>query len=118
MFKKGIGYCPTLRRYFVSTDVTFFETAPFSLSLSVPSQGENDDLLVYTIASPAPSTSTLAPVLVKPPITQVYSRRQNPPISNSTPAASSSDPINMMIFRLLSVKVTSMCSPNFFICFL
>ena len=38
----------------------------------ISSQGENDDLLVYTIASLAP---TLAPVLVKPPITQVYSRR-------------------------------------------
>ena len=37
---------------------------------TVTSQGEDDDLLVYTISSPTP-----APVLVKPPITQVYSRR-------------------------------------------
>ena len=49
----------------MSTDVTFFETTPFSLSSPVTSQGEDDDLLVYTIASPAP---TPAPVLVKPPI--------------------------------------------------
>ena len=30
-------YCLTLRRYFVSTDITFFETTPFSLSSPVPS---------------------------------------------------------------------------------
>ena len=30
-------YCPTLRRYLVSTDVTFFETNPFSLSSLVTS---------------------------------------------------------------------------------
>ena len=51
------------------TDVTFFETIPFSLSLLVPSQGEDDDLLVYTIASPAPPTPTPTPVPVKPSIT-------------------------------------------------
>ena len=44
-------YCATLRHYFVSTDVTFFETTPFFLSSPVTSQGEDDDLLVYTIAS-------------------------------------------------------------------
>ena len=68
-------YCPTIQRYFVSTDVTFFETTPFSLSSPVTSQGEDDNLLVYTIASPAPQAPTLAHVRVKPPITQVYSRR-------------------------------------------
>ena len=36
-------YCPTLRRYFVSTDVTFFKPTLFSLSSSVPSQGEDHD---------------------------------------------------------------------------
>ena len=55
-------------------DVTFFETTPFSHSSPVTSQGEGDDLLVYTISSPAPSDPTSAPVLVKPPIAQVYSR--------------------------------------------
>ena len=63
-------YCLTLRRYFVSTDVTFFKTTLFSLSLLVPSQGEDDDLVVYTIAS-LTHTSALLPV--KPSITQVYS---------------------------------------------
>ena len=53
-------YCPTLQHYFVSTDVTFFETTSFSLSSHVPSQGEDDVLLVYTIASQAPPTPTLA----------------------------------------------------------
>ena len=66
-------YCPTLQHYFVSTDVTFFETTPFSLSSHVISQGGDNDSLVYTIASPAPPTPTPAPVPVKPPITQVYS---------------------------------------------
>ena len=81
-------YCHTLRRYFVSTDITFFEATLFSLSSPVTSQGEDDDLLVYTITLPAP---TPAPILVKPPITQVYSRCQNPLDSNRTPTASSSD---------------------------
>ena len=45
-------YCLTLRRYFVSTDVTFFETTLFSLPSTVTSQGEKEDLLVYTLVSP------------------------------------------------------------------
>ena len=52
----------------MSIDVTFFDSTSFSLSSTVTSQGEDDDLLVYTISSPTP---TLVPV--KPPITQVYS---------------------------------------------
>ena len=52
-----------------------FETTPFSLSSLVSSRGGgDDDLLVYTIGSLAPLVPTPAPVLVKPPITQVYSR--------------------------------------------
>ena len=83
-------YCPTLRRYFVSTDVTFFETTPFSLSSPLTSQGEDDDLLVFIIASP---THTPAPIPIKPPITQVNSQLHNPPDSSLTPAASSPHPI-------------------------
>ena len=86
-------YCPTLRRYFVSTNVKFFETTPFSLSSSITSQGEDDDLLVYTIASPVPPAPTSAPIPVKPLITQIYSRRQNPPDSSLTSATSSSDAV-------------------------
>ena len=83
-------YCSTLQRYFVSIDVTFFEATPFSLSSPVTSQGEDDDLLAYTIASPTP---TPAPILVKPPITQVYSWCQNPLDFSLTSVASSSDSI-------------------------
>ena len=60
----------------MSTDVAFFETTSFSLSSPVTSQGEGDDLLVYTISSPVPLAlpdPTLAPIPIKPPITQVYS---------------------------------------------
>ena len=94
--KKGHRcYCPTLRCYFVFID-TFFETTSFSLSSLVTSQGEGDDLLVYTISSHVPS-APLAPtpalVPIKPPITQIYSLCQNPPVSSPTPAASSSDPV-------------------------
>ena len=81
-------YCHPFRRYFVSIDVTFFGSTPFSLSSTVTSQGKDDDLLVYTIYSPTPT-----PVLVKPLITQVYSQRQNPPVSSPTSVALSSDPI-------------------------
>ena len=63
-------YCPTLRHYFVSIDVTLFETTLFSLSSPVTRRGD-DDLLVDTIVSSAP---TSVPVPVKPLITQVYSR--------------------------------------------
>ena len=62
----------------MSTDVTLFETTPFSLSSPITSQGKGDDLLVYTISSSvplAPPDPTPAPVPVKPPITQVYFQR-------------------------------------------
>ena len=81
------------------TDVAFFETTPFSLSSIVTSQGEDDDLLVYMVSLPIPTSAptliftALALVPVKPPITQVYSRHQNPSVSSPTPAASSSDPV-------------------------
>ena len=83
----------------MSIDVAFFETISFSLLSIVTSQVEDDDLLVYTVSLPVPSLSPTpiftapSPVPVKPPITQVYSRRQNPLVSSSTSIASSSDPI-------------------------
>ena len=54
----------------MSTYVAFFETIPFFFSSTVTSPGEDDDLLVYYVSLPVP---TLAPILVKPPITQIYS---------------------------------------------
>ena len=77
----------------MSTDVTFFEITSFSLSSPVTSQGEDDNLLVYTIASPALSAPTPTSVPIRPPITQVYSRHQNPLASSPTLAASSPDPV-------------------------
>ena len=93
-------YCPSLRRYLVYADVKFFENVPFSSPPTHSSQGEADDLLVYTIASPvAPPVPTPVkptppiPAPVKPLITQVYTRCQNPPVSSPPPAASTSDPV-------------------------
>ena len=80
------------------TDVAFFETTPFSFPSTITSQEEDDDLLVYTVAlpvptsAPAPIFTTPTPIPIKPPITQVYSRCQNPSILSPTQAASSSDP--------------------------
>ena len=81
-------YCPSLRRYMVSIDVTFLENTHFSPDLIHTSQGEDDDLLVYTLASPAPA---YVPPLTKSPITQVYARRLHPPVLSSPLAASTSD---------------------------
>ena len=83
-------YCPSLQRYLVSTDVTFLENTPFSPDPIHTSQREDDDLLIYIVASPAP---TSVPPLTKPPITQVYTRHLHPPVSSPPPAASTSDPI-------------------------
>ena len=82
-------YCPSLCRYLVSADVTFLENAPFSQDPIHTSKGEDDDLPVYTLASPA-----LAPVptQVKPPITQVHTRR-HPPVLSHPSVASTSDPV-------------------------
>ena len=82
-------YCPNLQKYLVSVDVTFLENTPFSQDPFHTSQRENDDFLVYTFASPAP---TLIPAQVKPPITQIYTRR-HPSVSSPLPAALTSDPI-------------------------
>ena len=85
----------------VFADVKFFENVPFSSPPTHTSQGEADDLLVYTIASlvasPVPALVKPAPLIptpVKPPITQVYTRRKNPPVSGPPPAASTSDPVS------------------------
>ena len=83
-------YCPSLQRCLVFVDVTFLKNTPFSLDPIHTSQREDDDLLVYTLASPAPAS---VPPLTKPLITQVYARRLHPPISSPPPATSTSDPV-------------------------
>ena len=104
-------YCPTLRRYFVSTDVALFEAIPFSLSSTITSSGEVDDLLVYYVSLLVP---TPAPIPIKPPITQVYSRRQNPPVSSPTLVASTLDsPIALCKGkRQCFHPISSFCSYN------
>ena len=62
-------YCPSLQRYLVSTNVTFLKNTHFSLDLIHTSEGEDDDLFIYTLVSPTPAS---IPPLTKPPITQVY----------------------------------------------
>ena len=64
-------YCTSLHMYMVYVDVTFIENTLFSLDSIHTSQGENDNLLVYTLASPDP---IFVPPLTKPPITQVYAQ--------------------------------------------
>ena len=85
-------YCPSFHRYLVSVDVTFLENVPFSSPSTHTSQGEGDDLLVYTLASPILSPKLAhVPAQVKPPITQVYTWRKHPPISSPPPVASTSN---------------------------
>ena len=54
----------------MSTDVALFETTPFSIPYTITSHGEDENLIVYTLASPIVSSEP-APVStqVKPPIT-------------------------------------------------
>lgn len=81
-------YCPSLNKYLVSIDVTFTENTPYFSSPPSPAhQGEDDDLLVYSITSSEP-VSALAPV--KTPIVQVYSRHK-PLDSCHAPVSSSSN---------------------------
>ena len=83
-------YCSSLRKYMVSADVTFLENTHFSPDPIHISQGENDDLIVYTLALPAPVS---VPPSTKPPITQVYARRLHPLVSSPPSAASTLDPV-------------------------
>ena len=59
-------YCPSLCKYLVSVDVTFLENTSFPQDSIHTSQGECDDLLVYTLALPAPA---YVPPMTKHPIT-------------------------------------------------
>ena len=117
--KRYMCYCPSLRRYLVSIDVTFPENTPFSPNQIHTSQGEDDDLLVYTLASPIP---TYVPPLTKPPITQVYVRRLHRPVSSPLPPASTSNPVlsdDLPITlrkgkRQCTHPISSFCSYNHF----
>ena len=74
----------------VSTDVAFLKNTYFSPNSIHTSQGKDDDLLVYTLASPA---LAYVPPMTKPPITQVYAWRLHPPVLSPPLAASTLDPV-------------------------
>ena len=92
---------------------------PFSLSFTVKSQGEEEDFLIHTFASPILSSkSAHVPTQVKPSITQVYTWCQHPPVSSPPPAASISYPVlsDDLLIALLKGKhqcahpISSFCS--------
>ena len=60
-------YCPSVRRYLIFADVTFLENASFSQDSIHTSQGDDDDLLVYTLVSLALASM---PPWTKPHITR------------------------------------------------
>ena len=95
-------YCPSLRRYLVSANVTFLENTPFSLDPIHTSQGENDDLLVYTLTLQALASD---PPLTKPFITQVYAQRLHPQSQAFHRCLRHRIQFLVMTFLLLSVKV-------------
>ena len=93
--KKGYRcYCPTLQCYFMSTNVAFFDTTPFSLPSTATSQGRKKIFLFILLPHPLSLSNMLVLALVKPPITQVYTRRQHPVVSSPPPVALTSDPVH------------------------
>ncbi|XP_065880880.1 retrovirus-related Pol polyprotein from transposon TNT 1-94 isoform X1 [Euphorbia lathyris] len=82
-------FSPSLDKYLVSSDVTFMEHLPFFPMSSDISTGDTDvdDELVYHVHQVSDGCHS------KPPITQVYSRRERPPASDPVPiSAPPSDP--------------------------
>ena len=87
-FRRGIGVIGLFFRgtWFLLMS-PFLRMPLFSPDPIHTSQGEDDDLLVYTLASPA---LAFVPPLTKSPITQVY---LHPLVSSPPSAASTSDPV-------------------------
>ena len=63
-------------------------------------------MLVYTLASLAPA---YVPPLTKPPITQIYTRRQHPLVSSPQLAASTLDPVSSNDFPIALRKGKRQC---------
>ena len=82
--------------------LTFLDNALFSPDPIHTSQGEDDDSLVYTLASPAPAS---VQPLTKPPITQVYAPRLHPLVSTLHRLLRHRIQFLVMTFLLLFVKV-------------
>ena len=83
----------------------FLKNAYFSQDPIHTNQGEDDCLLVYTLASPASM-----PPQTKPPITQVYTRGQHPPVLSPPPTTSTSDPILSDNFPIALRKGKRQCA--------
>ena len=91
MFRKGFDVIvPLFDDSLCLLTLRLFQLPRFPFLLLLLVRGD-DDLLVYSVSLPVP-TPTHAHV--KPFITQVYSQRQNPPVSNPTLAASSLDQVH------------------------
>ena len=92
---------------------------PFSLPSTITSQGEEEDFLIHTFASPIVSSESIpVPAQVKPPITQVYTWCQHPLVLSPLPAALTSYPVlsDDLLIALLKGKyqcahsISSFCS--------
>ena len=110
-------YYPSLYRCMIFVDITFLENTPFSPDPIHTSQGEEDDLLMYTLALQAPAS---VPPLTKPHITQVYARCLHHLVSSPPPTASTSNQVlsDDLPITLLKGKhqcthpISSFCSYN------
>ena len=82
-------YCPPLRRYFVSTDVAFFEITSFSLPSTVVSQREEEDL--YSCLTHCLSRTCFCPCSGKTSYHSGLHFAPTPPVSSLPLVASTLD---------------------------
>ena len=100
MFKKGIGVNVPLFDITLCLLMLHYLRLPhFPFHLPIRVKGRKKTcfyilLPLYTLATPIVSPEPASiPAQVKPPITQVYTRRQHPPVSSPPPIASTLDPV-------------------------